>query len=225
MHSKRSSMSECPCSREGRTGIPSQVQPKLGQDQDAFSGAIRLAGLAHVALYCPQRVPISAPVSAGYKASVDPHCALPMSITKLRLLLYFRMGSHLLHDEQGRLARPGVPRQLRTCTFRSNGTFQCLPWVMSTAYSNACILGFDWAWQSSLMMRTMPCRLWCGTSRPSLIGHCWLNGCCECPPLFHPVADLNHTRAQIAICMHLKMDPLGNGRWECAETWFPSIAP
>lgn len=48
---------------------------------------------------------------------VEPYYELPMSITKLRLLFHFRMGSHSLPVEQGRLARPGVPRHLRSCTF------------------------------------------------------------------------------------------------------------
>ncbi len=46
-----------------------------------------------------------------------PYYELTMSITKLRLLFHFRMGSHSLPVEQGRLARPGVPRHLRSCTF------------------------------------------------------------------------------------------------------------
>ena len=48
---------------------------------------------------------------------MEPYYELPMSITKLRSLFYFRMGSHLLPVEQGQLARPGVPRHLRSCTF------------------------------------------------------------------------------------------------------------
>ncbi len=41
---------------------------------------------------------------------VEPYYELPMSITKLRLLCHFRMGSQALPVEQGRIARPGVPR-------------------------------------------------------------------------------------------------------------------
>ena len=48
---------------------------------------------------------------------VEPYNELPMSITKLRLLFHFRMGSRLLPVEQGLLARPGVPRHSRSCTF------------------------------------------------------------------------------------------------------------
>ncbi len=48
---------------------------------------------------------------------VEPYYEMPMSITKLRLQFHFRMGSHSLLVEQSRLARPGVPRHLRSCTF------------------------------------------------------------------------------------------------------------
>ena len=40
---------------------------------------------------------------------------LPMPISRLRLLMQFRMGSHALPVEQGSLARPAIPRHLR-CT-------------------------------------------------------------------------------------------------------------
>ncbi len=48
---------------------------------------------------------------------VEPYYELPMSITKLRLLFHFRMGSHSLPVDQNRLARPGVPKHLRSYTF------------------------------------------------------------------------------------------------------------
>ena len=50
------------------------------------------------------------------KVSGEPYYELPMSITKLRLLLHFRMGCHSLPVEQGRLGRSSVPRHLRRCT-------------------------------------------------------------------------------------------------------------
>ena len=49
--------------------------------------------------------------------SVEPYYDLPMSITKLGSIMHFRMGSHSLPIEQGRLNRPPVPRHLRRCTF------------------------------------------------------------------------------------------------------------
>ena len=45
-----------------------------------------------------------------------PYFELPMPISRVRLLMQFRMGSHALPVEQGRLARPAVPRHLRRCT-------------------------------------------------------------------------------------------------------------
>ena len=48
--------------------------------------------------------------------SVEPYYELPLPITKLRSLIHFRVGCHSLPVEQGRLARPRVPRQLRRCT-------------------------------------------------------------------------------------------------------------
>ncbi len=51
---------------------------------------------------------------------VEPYYELPMSIvsiTMLRLLFQFRMGSQLWSVEQGWLARPDVPKVLGGCTF------------------------------------------------------------------------------------------------------------
>ena len=42
--------------------------------------------------------------------------ASPCLFSRMRLLMQFRMGSHSLPVEQGRLARPMIPRQLRRCT-------------------------------------------------------------------------------------------------------------
>ena len=44
-----------------------------------------------------------------------PYFELPMP--RLRLLMQYRMGSHALPVEQGRLARPAIPRHLRRCTW------------------------------------------------------------------------------------------------------------
>ena len=51
----------------------------------------------------------------------SPYYELPMPITKLRALLHFRMGSHVLPVEQGRFARPHIPRNLRRCTLCTTG--------------------------------------------------------------------------------------------------------
>ena len=45
-----------------------------------------------------------------------PYFELPMPISRVQLLMQFRMGSHALPVEQGRLAKPAVPRHLRRCT-------------------------------------------------------------------------------------------------------------
>ena len=46
----------------------------------------------------------------------EPYLDVPMPLFRLRILMQFRMGSHSLPVEQGRLARPMVLRQLRRCT-------------------------------------------------------------------------------------------------------------
>ena len=50
------------------------------------------------------------------QSGFEPYSDFPMPLSRLRLLMQFRMGSHSLTVEQGRLARPMVPRQLRRCT-------------------------------------------------------------------------------------------------------------
>ncbi len=44
---------------------------------------------------------------------------LPISLSKLRRLVQFRLGSHDLPIEQGRMVRPVVPRYLRQCSLCS----------------------------------------------------------------------------------------------------------
>ena len=39
-----------------------------------------------------------------------------MPISRMRLLMQFRTGSHALRVEQGKLARPAIPWHLRRCT-------------------------------------------------------------------------------------------------------------
>ncbi len=50
---------------------------------------------------------------------VQAYFELPISLSKLRRLMQFRLGSHDLPVEQGRMARPIVPRYLRRCTLCS----------------------------------------------------------------------------------------------------------
>ena len=48
--------------------------------------------------------------------STVPYFEIPMPNARLRLLIQFCMGSHALPVEQGKLARPDIPRHLRRCT-------------------------------------------------------------------------------------------------------------
>ncbi len=53
------------------------------------------------------------------KMPAEPYFELPVSLSKLRRLVHFRLGSHNLPIAQGRMARPIVPRFLRRCTLCS----------------------------------------------------------------------------------------------------------
>ena len=53
------------------------------------------------------------------KVCCEPYYELPMSITRLRALVQFRVGSHSLPVEQGRFVRPGLSRHLRRCNLCS----------------------------------------------------------------------------------------------------------
>ena len=53
------------------------------------------------------------------KVYCEPYYELPMSVTSLRALVQFRLGSHSLPDEQGRFVRPSLPRHLRRCSLGS----------------------------------------------------------------------------------------------------------
>ena len=53
------------------------------------------------------------------KIHCEPYYELPMSITRLRALMQFRLGSHSLLVEQGRFVRPCLPRHLRRCNLCS----------------------------------------------------------------------------------------------------------
>ncbi len=53
------------------------------------------------------------------KMPTEPYYELPISLSKLRRLMQFRLGSHDLPIEQGCMARPMVPRYVRRCTLCS----------------------------------------------------------------------------------------------------------
>ena len=50
--------------------------------------------------------------------SFEPYYEVPMPMSRLRLLMQFRIGSHSLPVEQG---RPAIPRHLHRCTFCGTG--------------------------------------------------------------------------------------------------------
>ena len=56
-----------------------------------------------------QALHICCMVSAPQSLNIVPYYEIPMPISRLRLLMQFRMGSHALPVEQGRLANP-LPR-------------------------------------------------------------------------------------------------------------------
>ena len=55
------------------------------------------------------------------KVCCEPFYELPMSITRLRALVQFRVGSHSLPVEQGRFVRPSLLRQCNLCSTRAAG--------------------------------------------------------------------------------------------------------
>ena len=86
---------------------------------------------------------------------------IPISISRLRLLMQFRMGSHSLPVEQGRLARPIVPRELRQCTLCSTHAmgderhyvFDCLHFAHIRRQIRSLFQDADGAMQSSMWHR------------------------------------------------------------------------
>ena len=67
------------------------------------------------------------------KVHCEPYCELPMSITRLRALVQFRLGSHSLPVEQGRFVRSSLPRHLRRCSLCSTQTLGMSFITFSTA--------------------------------------------------------------------------------------------
>ena len=98
-----------------------------------------------------------------------PYFELPVPISRLQLLMQFRMGSHALPVEQGRLARPAVPQHLRRCTLcgtRALGDerhfgFDCRHF--------AHIASFD----CCIKMLMVPCSGLCGTRARKLFAIAW----------------------------------------------------
>ena len=89
-----------------------------------------------------------------------PFFELPMPISRVQLLMHFRMGSHASPVEQGWLAKPAVPRHLRRCTLcrtRACGderhfVFDCPHFAHIRRQFGRCI-----------KMLMVPCSVLCGT--------------------------------------------------------------
>ena len=59
-------------------------------------------------------MPLGWPLRQPYP-SIRPYFQIPMPISRLQLLMQFRMGSHTLPVEQGRLTKPAISQHLRHC--------------------------------------------------------------------------------------------------------------
>ena len=117
-----------------------------------------------------------------------------MSISRLRLSMQFRMGSHSLPAEQGRLARPMVPRQLRRCTLCSThavgdkryyvSKFDCPHFAHICRQIRSLFHDADGVMQSFVWHRNQKAVCHCCHSHFGrllehgrvLISQCWLNG-------------------------------------------------
>lgn len=88
------------------------------------------------------------------KCSIEPYYELSLPITKLRSIVHFRIGSHALPVEQGRLGKPSIPG---ICT----GAVSALPGllVMSGIVSVIALMFMIFAWnmQSCLSRHMVPC--------------------------------------------------------------------
>ena len=89
-------------------GLVGILSPFVTAYEDASllesSAKLRMAARQWQTAFCPSQL------------KTVPYFELPMPISRVRLLMQFRMGSHALPVEQGRLAKPAVPRHLRRCT-------------------------------------------------------------------------------------------------------------
>ena len=89
-----------------------------------------------------------------------PYFELPMPISRLELLIQLRTGSHALPVEQGRLARPAIPRHLRHCTLCQTRT---LGDERHTMFDSKILPTFAARFGHVTRMPTVPCSILCGT--------------------------------------------------------------
>ena len=83
-----------------------------------------------------------------------------MLISRLQLLMQFRMGSHALPVEQGRLARSAVPRHLRRCTLCKT---RALGDEMHFFWTALNLPTFAASFIRCIKMLMVPCSVLCGT--------------------------------------------------------------
>ena len=100
-----------------------------------------------------------------------PYFELPMPISRVQLLMQFRMGSHALPVEQGRLAKPAVPRHLRRCTLCRT---RALGDDWGILFLTAPILPtFVASFGRYIRMLMVPCSVLCGTRTRKLFAIAW----------------------------------------------------
>ena len=92
-----------------------------------------------------------------------PYFELPMPISRVRLLMQFRMGSHALPVEQGRLAKPAVPRHLRRCTLCGTRALGDERHFVFDCPHFAHIFFFVASFGRCIKMLMVPCSVLCGT--------------------------------------------------------------
>ena len=86
-----------------------------------------------------------------------PHFELPMPISRLQLLMQFRMGSHALPLKQDRLARPAIPGHLRHCALCQTH------WEMSFGLDCPVLPTFAASIGHCTRALTISCSVSCGT--------------------------------------------------------------
>ena len=120
----------------------------------------------------------------------EPYFDIPMPVSRLNLLMQIRVGSHSLPVEQGRLARPMIPRplhQCRLCDAHARGAerhyvFDCLHFAHIRRQFRSLFQVADGVMQSFMWHRKkavadLPFSLWQMTEKePVLVSQCWLNG-------------------------------------------------
>ncbi len=97
-----------------RTAAPAMEVNKIYNTHQAYHDASRAAPSAR-AKSCTYLRRFARPG----RMPAEPYFELPISLSKLRRLMQFRLGSHDLPIEQGRMAWPIVPRYLQRCTLCS----------------------------------------------------------------------------------------------------------